>query len=178
MIRRVILESPFAGDVEGNKDYARRCLRDSLFRGEAPMASHLLYTEALDDLKPGERARGIDAGHAWLAVVDAVVAYLDKGISSGMDKGLERAMLAGVKIEYRLLAFPDCPQDVIRDELCLHIMGWSIADFAKLTAMIAIFDQWIQNESGGIAWPLELITRRLMALRLRALSPHYFPLAS
>lgn len=44
-MRRVILESPFAGHVESNIEYARACIRDSLLRGEAPLASHLLYTQ-------------------------------------------------------------------------------------------------------------------------------------
>ena len=47
----VIIESPFAGDVDKNIEYARKCVRDSLNRGEAPSASHLLYTQPgiLDD---------------------------------------------------------------------------------------------------------------------------------
>lgn len=44
-MKRVILESPYAGDVERNLTYARECVRDSLSRGEAPIASHLLYTQ-------------------------------------------------------------------------------------------------------------------------------------
>ena len=44
-MRLVILESPYAGDVAANVKYARRCVRDSLSRGEAPIASHLLYTQ-------------------------------------------------------------------------------------------------------------------------------------
>ena len=42
-MRRVILESPYAGNVEENVAYARAAVRDSLLRGEAPIASHLLY---------------------------------------------------------------------------------------------------------------------------------------
>ena len=42
---RVILESPYAGDIERNIDYARKCLRHSLLLGESPIASHLLYTQ-------------------------------------------------------------------------------------------------------------------------------------
>ena len=41
-MRLVIVESPYAGDVEANEEYARQCVRDSLMRGEAPIASHLL----------------------------------------------------------------------------------------------------------------------------------------
>lgn len=44
-MKLVLLESPYAGDTERNVDYGRRCLRDSIMRGEAPMASHLLYTQ-------------------------------------------------------------------------------------------------------------------------------------
>ena len=40
----MILESPYAGRVEENVAYARAAVRDSLLRGEAPIASHLLYT--------------------------------------------------------------------------------------------------------------------------------------
>lgn len=31
-MKLVILESPYAGDVEANVAYARRCVRDSLLR--------------------------------------------------------------------------------------------------------------------------------------------------
>ena len=50
-MKKVIIESPFAGDTETNIKYARECLRDSIFRGEAPLASHVLYTQdgVLDD---------------------------------------------------------------------------------------------------------------------------------
>lgn len=45
MIRQVMVDSPFAGDVERNIAFARACLRDCLIRGEAPFASHLLYAQ-------------------------------------------------------------------------------------------------------------------------------------
>lgn len=53
----VIIESPYAGDVERNIEYARRRVRDSPARGEAPIASHLLYTQPgiPDDNVPSER---------------------------------------------------------------------------------------------------------------------------
>jgi hypothetical protein len=55
--RLVIVESPFAGDVAANLSYGRRCMADCLRRGEAPFASHLLYTQpgVLDDSLPEER---------------------------------------------------------------------------------------------------------------------------
>lgn len=104
-MRRVILESPFAGDVEANIAYARECLRDCLLRGEAPIASHLLYTQpgVLDDDVPAERQHGIDAWLAWGAVADATVVYCDRGISRGMKYGIANADAAGRPVEMRWL---------------------------------------------------------------------------
>lgn len=104
-MRLVILESPYAGDIERNVEYARRCLRDSLLRGEAPIASHLLYTQpgVLRDEMPNERQHGIDAGLAWRAVAEASVVYTDLGVSTGMVYGIEAAKAAGLPIEYRRL---------------------------------------------------------------------------
>jgi hypothetical protein len=105
MTRLVILESPYAGDIEENVAYARACLRDSLLRGEAPIASHLLYTQkgVLDDNDAAERQHGIDAGLAWLAVASASVVYVDRGISRGMQYGIEAARKVGIPIELRRL---------------------------------------------------------------------------
>ena len=84
---RVILESPYAGDVDRNVKYARMCVRDSLQRGEAPIASHLLYTQdgILKDDVPEERIWGIDAGLAWKPVAEKHVFYTDYGMSRGME---------------------------------------------------------------------------------------------
>jgi len=104
-MRRVILESPFAGDIAANQGYARACVRDALLRGEAPLASHLLYTQSgiLNDDDRNERAHGINAGHAWMHLADAVVVYVDRGISSGMEAGIRLALFNGVPVEYRKL---------------------------------------------------------------------------
>jgi hypothetical protein len=109
-MRRVIVESPFAGDVEGNIKYARRCIKDCLLRGEAPFASHLLYTQdgILDDLKPHERELGMTAGFTWSAVADAVVVYTDRGFSRGMRLGVALAEAKGIPVEYRHLGAEPC----------------------------------------------------------------------
>lgn len=105
-MRRVILESPFAGDVQKNILYARLCVRDSLSRGEAPIASHLLYTQhgILDDNIPEERQWGIDAGLIWRTVAEASVVYTDLGMSRGMEYGIKAAEDAGNPVEYRTLS--------------------------------------------------------------------------
>lgn len=104
-MKLVILESPYAGDVEANVEYARRCVRDSLSRGEAPIASHLLYTQPgiLNDDDAGERQWGIDAGLAWKAVAQGSVVYTDRGISRGMEYGIAAARAAGLPVEFRTI---------------------------------------------------------------------------
>lgn len=102
-MKLVILESPYAGDVEGNVAYARECMADSLHRGEAPLASHLLYTQPgiLDDAVPGERALGIEAGLAWGKAAEATVVYADLGLTVGMWQGIERAEELGRPVYIR-----------------------------------------------------------------------------
>ena len=104
-MKKVIIESPYAGDTELNVKYARAALRDSLLRGEAPLASHLLYTQeaVLDDDIPGERTMGIEAGLAWGGKADATVVYIDLGMSIGMHLGIERAEKEGRPVFFRLL---------------------------------------------------------------------------
>ena len=100
-MRRVIIESPFAGDVELNREYAILAAIDCLKKGEAPYASHLFFTQFLDDLDPDERTLGIEAGLEWGKVAEGTVVYQDLGISKGMKLGIERALLEGRPIEYR-----------------------------------------------------------------------------
>lgn len=82
---RVVIESPYSGDVERNVKYARRALLHSLQLGETPFASHLLYTQVLDDNIPEERERGLLCNLVWLKVAEKVVFYTDYGWSEGME---------------------------------------------------------------------------------------------
>lgn len=102
-MKLVILESPYAGDVARNVAYARACLRDSLLRNEAPIASHLLYTQdgVLDDDVPEMRVLGIAAGLAWCPRSDGTVVYIDYGITKGMQGGIDRANAEGRPVEFR-----------------------------------------------------------------------------
>ena len=101
-MKRVVIESPYAGDVKKNKRYARACMLDCLKRGEAPYASHLLYTQVLDDDVKEERELGINSGFAWQDAADLIVVYTDLGISKGMERGVENAK---APVQYR--SIPD-----------------------------------------------------------------------
>ena len=104
-MKRVIVETPYAGNVERNLRYLRACMHDSLMRGEAPFASHALYTQpgVLRDSVPDERARGIHAGFAWRAVAELTAVYADLGMSSGMSYGVRDAEQRGCPVEVRTL---------------------------------------------------------------------------
>ena len=104
-MRRVYLESPWAGDTVTNYAYAIRAMLDCLRRGEAPFASHIFYAHSgvLDDLVPAERALGIQAGLAWAEAADATVVYMDRGVSPGMQLGIDAAEKAGRPVERRWL---------------------------------------------------------------------------
>lgn len=69
-----------------NARYLDAALLDCLRRGEAPFASHAIYTRAgvLDDMKPDERSLGIVAGFAWRKVAHLTAFYVDLGWSPGM----------------------------------------------------------------------------------------------
>jgi hypothetical protein len=109
-MKLVIIESPFAADTKERSElhvrYARAALRDSLMRGEAPLASHLLYTQpgVLDDNDELERFVGIEAGLEWGTKADMVAVYEDLGVSHGMQLGIIRAQERCAEVVYRRLA--------------------------------------------------------------------------
>jgi hypothetical protein len=104
-MKRVVLESPFAGNVVRNVAYAKLCVRDILLRGEAPIASHLLFTQpgVLDDNNLEQRKLGMEAGFAWNKMAELVAVYDDFGISNGMKQGIEIARNCHIKFEHRQL---------------------------------------------------------------------------
>lgn len=111
----IVIESPYAGQSKIwpvafvqrwlNRRYARACMRDSILRGEAPIASHLLYTQPgiLRDHIPAERAAGIEIGLQWGRLAIETAVYTDRGISRGMKMGVERALQEGRKVSHRIL---------------------------------------------------------------------------
>ncbi len=124
-MKLVIIESPFAGDVEANIAYARRAVKDCLARGESPYASHLFFTQpgVLDDTKPEERKLGIEAGFAWGAAAESVVFYIDRGWSAGMVAGIDRAVARGATIQIRKMDTELSPDDMkpLLDAMSKHL---------------------------------------------------------
>lgn len=101
----VIVESPYAGDVERNLRYARECMADCIRRGERPFASHLLYTQEgiLDDEDVEQRRLGIQLGYDFWDASAKIVFYCDLGWSPGMETAEKRAVRWGHQTEHRFL---------------------------------------------------------------------------
>lgn len=109
---RVVIESPLSAadheGIKGNQLYAKRCMWDCIKREESPYASHLLFVqdELMDDLIPHERALGMKLGFEWGAMAHKVVVYIDRGITPGMQAGIDHYRHCGIPIEYRYI-YPD-----------------------------------------------------------------------
>lgn len=99
----VCIESPYAGNTKRNLLYAQRCLLHSLQQGEAPFASHLLYTQVLDDKNETHREAGLTAGDLVRRKCDLVAVYCDLGVTPGMVRGIQDAKTLGKPIEVRWL---------------------------------------------------------------------------
>jgi hypothetical protein len=154
-MKLVYIESPFAGDVAANTLYARAAMRDSIQRGEAPFASHLLYTQPdiLDDEVPTERRLGIAAGLMWAAQAEATVVYDDLGISEGMALGIRDAQAAGRNVEFRRLnAFAEARvvhrRKVVEDLRAARQWAEMSDDHAYTNGSIALIDLDIAKAEG------------------------------
>lgn len=105
---RTCVESPLAGNFRRNVRYAQLCMLDSLKRGEAPYASHLLYPQVFDDLDEDQRRVGLTAGHEWLRQAELVAFYIDLGMSRGMAMAEGLAFKLGKATTHRRLVGKSC----------------------------------------------------------------------
>lgn len=102
-VTRVVVESPYAGDIDKNTKYAQAACKDCMKRGEIPFASHLFFPQFLDEQSPVERQLSIQAGFHYWREFDKIVFYIDNGISAGMKDALERVVKEGKLWEARQL---------------------------------------------------------------------------
>jgi hypothetical protein len=86
-MRRVILLTAYDGSDE-HQSYLSDCLSDSLLRGEAPFAP--FYPGVLDPRIAGENQLAELALRSWLTICDALVIYVDYGVSERMRQAMRR----------------------------------------------------------------------------------------
>lgn len=120
-----IIESPFGSrdpvTRRNNLAYARACLYHSLSLGEVGFASHLLYTQVLDDSDPAARNRGINAGLVFYNIPDVhIIFYLDNNMSGGMMAAHVLATELGLRMSTRRL-----PVDIMLDYEAGRFHGWA-----------------------------------------------------
>ena len=130
-------------------------------RGEAPFASHLLYTQpgVLRDEVDEERSLGIEAGLVWGAGADATVVYEDLGISGGMRMGIDRAKAEGRPVEMRRL--PPA-------EFAAANVDAEMAREASFGRMLNEAREIIDSAGGLEVVPLMVAIRQLVADRAEA----------
>lgn len=91
-MKRITIESPYAGDVVANERFAKAVCAYAVHEGHAPYASHLFFTQFLNDLVPADRKTGIESGFEWGRNGNEVWFCLEEGrhetLSMGMVKGL------------------------------------------------------------------------------------------
>lgn len=116
--KKVVIESPYKGDVKRNMAYLKICFLDSINRGEAPTASHKLYTDVLNDDDEEERKLGIQMGLVWLRAADLVAFYTDLGWSPGMVACLTEIKSARLRVPYEIRKVEGHVISAIRDAGC------------------------------------------------------------
>lgn len=99
--KRVLIISPFAGNIERNKKYLERCIQFVIDSGNAPFAPHYIYPNFLDDTDSFERQKGMAFGRAWAFTAEHAIAFIDYGTSNGMaeDVGFLRLERPGLPID-------------------------------------------------------------------------------
>ena len=95
----VYICSPYAGDIAGNVDAARRYSRFAVDKGYIPIAPHLLYPQFLDDADPDERELGIFFGNAIMSKCSEVWVFGSR-ISAGMQAEIRRAKWKNYRLRY------------------------------------------------------------------------------
>jgi hypothetical protein len=110
----VVIETPYSGNIEENVKYCWLCMHDSYFNhGEAPVATHLLWTQLspenhivqhVPDTEEG-RKRAMQRCKELRKKIGKVVFYCDLGMSRGMTQAKQEAEEAGIEIEYRNIGY-------------------------------------------------------------------------
>ncbi len=95
----VYICSPFAGDVEGNIEKARRYSRFAVRQACIPLAPHLLFPQFMDDSIPAERSIALFMGMVLLGKCEQVWVF-GRTVSAGMAAEIEKAEKKNIPIRY------------------------------------------------------------------------------
>jgi len=99
----IFIESPYAGNVVTNVEYAKAAMLDSIKRGETPIVAHLMFPRAMDDGDPRQRELALRMCRTLRTRCDAVAFYVDLGTSDGMRRAMEEAAIDGIIKDIRCI---------------------------------------------------------------------------
>jgi hypothetical protein len=151
--RRLVVESPLAGDTVRNFRFLLWCLR-ALWKqdGTYGLASHLINPWFMNDADSAERKAGIDNPWVWDPAIPHI-RFMDLGESYGMKLAKERCDFALPKIpcgDARLSDF--CPESWAafqRGEWPPHTDGFELTRAYELSAADIIqIEADLKNEPG------------------------------
>ncbi|ELP6119270.1 TPA: hypothetical protein I7730_01395 [Vibrio vulnificus] len=100
-MKTITIESPFANDLEyeriENLLYVNAVARKVVLEDPnvSPLFFHSFYTQFLHDDILEERQRGLNMSFVYHAMAEESLVAVDRGISSGMWKGIEAALSKG-----------------------------------------------------------------------------------
>lgn len=120
MSKNNLIESPFSNSNQRifNDNYYYLCLvarKMMIENGSAPLFFHALYTQFLNDNIKEERNLGLQQSFKWHTLGDSKIYAIDRGISDGMVKGAEDAILKNISI-YFYTALPENHEFAIQIE--------------------------------------------------------------
>ncbi|MBZ4669575.1 MAG: hypothetical protein JG775_2730 [Defluviitaleaceae bacterium] len=95
----VFICSPFAGDIEGNTERARRYGRFAVTKNVIPIIPHLMYPQFLCEDDPEERKLGLAMGLVLLSKCQELWVFGGK-VTSGMAVEIEKAKSINMPIRY------------------------------------------------------------------------------
>ncbi len=95
----VYICSPYAGDIAGNTEAARRYSRFAVEAGYIPITPHLLFPQFMADDDPAERELGLFFGNALMSKCSEVWVFGER-ISNGMAAEIKRARWKNYRLRY------------------------------------------------------------------------------
>lgn len=95
----VYICSPFAGDVDGNREKAKNYCRFAVDAGYIPIAPHIYFPQFMNDGKPAERDLALFMDIVLLSKCAELWVFGDT-VSKGMSIEIEKAKRKGQPIRY------------------------------------------------------------------------------
>lgn len=147
-MKTITIESPFANELEyeriENLLYVNAVARKVVLEDSSvsPLFFHSFYTQFLHDDNPEERMKGLNMSFVYHAMAEESLVAVDRGISSGMWKGIEAAIEKGRPFKFYTMCQKNSPEWLRVKEIN------SMEDVClKIESMKHLLDLWARKAS-------------------------------